>query len=162
MNKNIFIFTSVFILLALLLFNIAFDLVIDKSFLYFFVFIYIFFIAHFFNIIKKDFHIYKFDLWWINIVKYSLFLSYIFLCINFLDYSIVWELIVWYLLFCMLFFIDNRLSFFIALSLLGFVPVYLLIWESAKAENLSIYSYYFLIIWVVISIFENIIRRITH
>lgn len=52
--------------------------------------------------------------------------------------------------------IDSRVSFFIALILLIITPLLLILEKKELAESYSVYAYYFLVIWVVISIYENI------
>ncbi len=155
MYKNIFLFTSIFTIIVLIILNAILGIQIESIFVYLFAFVFVFFIAYILQTIKKDFKIYDFDLSWINIIKYITVLIYIILTYKFIEYNILSEIIIGYILFCLLFLVDSRISFLIALCFLSFVPVYLIIWDNTKAENLSIYAYYFLIIWVIISIYEN-------
>lgn len=50
----------------------------------------------------------------------------------------------------------SKISFIFALIGLIWTAIFLIIWDKKIAENLSIYSYYFLIIWVLIEIWGNI------
>ncbi len=51
--------------------------------------------------------------------------------------------------------LDARISFFWALLLLLMVPLFLILGDQTKAETLSIYVYYFLVLWVFFSIIES-------
>lgn len=159
MHKNIFLFTSSFILLALLSISSLLNLKIDNTILYVFIFIFIFIISYILKNMQKDFSISKFDMGWINVVKYTFFFLYIIIAYKFFEYNVISEIIFWYTLFCILFLVDSRLSFFIAFIFLSFTPMYLIIWNTAKAEILSIYAYYFLVIWVILSIVESIFDK---
>lgn len=50
--------------------------------------------------------------------------------------------------------LDSRISFFWALLLLFTVPLFLLLWDQVRAETVSIYVYYLLVIGVILSIIE--------
>ncbi len=108
-----------------------------------------------FNYIINSSSFKNYNLNWINISKY-LFI----ICLFFTLFFVFWNsypAFLWtFLIFSILFNFDARFSFFIALFLLIYVPIFLIIWINEFAEQLSISAYYFLIIWTVISIFENI------
>lgn len=53
--------------------------------------------------------------------------------------------------------IDPRMSFAGALILFLYIPVYLFIWQTDTAEALSIFAYYFLIIGVVLQIYQSLV-----
>lgn len=61
-------------------------------------------------------------------------------------------------------FLDSRIFFLIALLFLFYTPFYLILENKKIAEELSIYAYYFLVIWViyeiVLSKFEKKINSI--
>ena len=94
---------------------------------------------------------------------------------TFLKFFILWLVIIWLytltnltiisiwiLLFittAIIFFIDSRYSFLIALVFLIYTPFYLILWDKKIAEQLSIYAYYFLIIWVWLEIIYNIFNE---
>jgi hypothetical protein len=60
--------------------------------------------------------------------------------------------------------LDSRIFFLIALALLFYTPFYILLENKKTAENLSIYAYSFLVIWVIYEIilskFENKINAL--
>ena len=55
--------------------------------------------------------------------------------------------------------LDSRIFFLIALILLSYTPFYIILENKELAEKLSIYAYYFLVIWVIyeliLSKFQN-------
>jgi hypothetical protein len=55
-----------------------------------------------------------------------------------------------------IFFLDSRISFLIALYLLCYTVLFIFVEDKKIAEKLSIYAYYFLIIWVWLEIIENL------
>lgn len=157
--QYLLVFTSIFLLFIIILLTSFFSLEIGNVVLYIFMYIFVFLIWFIIWEIRKDFVIWDFLFKWKNVFKYIVILLYIFIAYKFSDFNLMLEIIIWYILFCLLFFIDSRISFLIALSLLSFVPVFLIMWDNSKAETLSIYTYYFLIIWVFMSIYENIINK---
>ncbi len=69
----------------------------------------------------------------------------------------LFNILIWLSLFLSIFYKVSQIIYFtIALLLLLFVPLFLIIQKSNIAENISIYVYYFLVIWTVFSIFENV------
>lgn len=55
--------------------------------------------------------------------------------------------------------IDSRFTGLISLNVLIYIPFYLIIKDNFFAENLAIYSYYLLIMTVVLNIQEFMILR---
>ena len=55
------------------------------------------------------------------------------------------------------FVLDSRFAFLVALNLLIYTPFYLILKDNKFAEQLSIWAYYMLIIWVVWEIIANIV-----
>jgi len=55
--------------------------------------------------------------------------------------------------------IDSRYIFLIALVLLIYTPIYIYLWNKELAENLSIYAYYLLLIWVIYEIVSSKFSR---
>jgi len=62
-------------------------------------------------------------------------------------------------IFSVLFTLDARFMFLIALNLLLLTPFYIILKQNDIAENYSIYAYYFLIIWVIVSIIETFYQK---
>ncbi len=155
MYKSIFLFTSIFTIIVLILLNTILNIKIEGIFIYLFAYIFVFFVAYVLQILKKEIKVYNFDLSWINILKYILVLTYTIVAYKFLDFNILSEFLVGYTIFCIIFFIDSRISFLITVCFMSFVSAYLIVWDKLKAENLSIYAYYFLVIWVLMTIYEN-------
>jgi len=84
---------------------------------------------------------------WILIIIWIL----LFIKLNLLNF-----LIIFFIIASILLNIDSRISFLIALILLIYTVFYISIWNNKEiAEKLSIYAYYFLIIWVWLEIFSN-------
>lgn len=155
MYKNIFIFTFIFIITSQIILNSFLWIEIDKSILYMFYFCFIYFLVYIYKGIKDGFTIWTIDLSWISMFKYLvLFLIFIIL-IKYTNFNIVSEIILFFLAFSLLFKLDSRISFFIALIFICLTIIYLIIWDNLIAENMSIYTYYFLVIWVIISLFET-------
>jgi hypothetical protein len=63
-------------------------------------------------------------------------------------------------------FLDSRTFFLIALMFLYYTPFYIILKDVKIAEQLSIYAYYFLVLWVIYEIilskFENKVNSIKH
>ncbi len=155
MHKNIFFFTTTFLFLSLILISSLFSYKIDNTLIYIFSFSFSFIIALLIKIIQKDFTILEFNMWGINMVKYTIIFMYFLIMYKLVHLNPLHEIIFGYILFSLLFLIDGRVNFIVALILLWFTPVYLVIWDSKKAELLSIYAYYFLIIGVFMTIVEG-------
>lgn len=156
MKKNIVFFCSVFLILTLIILSSFFDIKLDNNIFYLFSFVFIFVVNFVIKEIQKDFSSLYFKFQWVNVIKYLIIIIYIFLSYKYLDWIFINKVIVWYILITFLFIIDSRVSFSIALFLFGFTPIYLVIWQNDIAESISVYAYYFLVIWVIISIIENI------
>lgn len=155
MYKSIFLFTSIFTIIVLIILNTILNIKIEGVFIYFYAFIFVFFVAYLLQIIKKEIKVYNFNQSWINILKYILVLTYVIVAYKFLKFNILTEILLGYTICCLIFYIDSRISFLITLCFMSFVPAYILVWDKLKAENLSIYAYYFLVIWVLVTIYEN-------
>lgn len=61
------------------------------------------------------------------------------------------------LLLHFIFFLDSRVSFFLAIIAFLYVMFYLLTWNTQKSEIFSIYAYYFLIIWVCSEVISSVV-----
>lgn len=96
-------------------------------------------------------------LWKQRIILFSWLLLYILYqwntenIYNFLTLSI--------LVLSIIFSLDSRISFLIALCLLLLIPLFLILEKKDLAETYSIYAYYFLVIWVVVSLYESIYNK---
>lgn len=159
MNKNVVFFCSIFLILLSIILSSFFSIKLDNNILYLFGFVFIFILTFIIKEIKKDFSSLDMKFQWTNVIKYLIIIIYILISYKFFDYLIINKIIFWYILFSILFVIDSRISFAIALIFLSFSPIYLIIWQNNIAENLSIYAYYFLVIWVFTSIIESIIIK---
>lgn len=108
------------------------------------------------NFILKDFSSLSLKFYGFNILKY--FFLILLFCIWYFKFNFSFEniSILVFLIFSILFLIDSRFSFFMWLLSLSFVPIFMISNNNYIAEKFSIYCYYFLVIWVIISIFENI------
>lgn len=60
------------------------------------------------------------------------------------------------LLFSIIFLLDERFSFLIAINLLVYIPFFLILKEESIAEKLSIYSFYYLVIGIAISLYHTV------
>lgn len=111
-----------------------------------------------FEYIKKD-SVLNFDFSKENIFK--LVLSFFLIIIIFFAREIFFiDLWIVFLIFLWIFFaIDERFYFLISLIILIFVPLELILENKELAEKLSIYVYYFLCIWVIISIINQTINK---
>jgi len=156
MKKNIVFFCSGFLIITLIILSSFFNIKLDNSILYLFSFVFIFVVNFIIREIQKDFSSLNFNFQWVNVIKYLIIIIYVFWGYKYLDWIFINKVIIWYILVSALFLIDSRISFAIALFLLSFTPIYLLIWQNEIAESISIYAYYFLLIWVIIGIIENI------
>jgi len=58
-------------------------------------------------------------------------------------------------IFSVIFSLDARFMFLIALNLLFITPFYIILNKKDIAENYSIYAYYYLVIWVILSLIET-------
>lgn len=69
----------------------------------------------------------------------------------------IYHFFIWGFFFTSIYFsLDSRLSFLFALFLLLWVPLFLILEKKETAEIYSIYAYYFLVIWVIVSLYESI------
>jgi len=93
------------------------------------------------------------------ILKIFLFLTILIWMYFLFNFSLINYLITWFIISSIIFQIDSRISFSIALILLLYVIFYISFWDQKIAENLSIYAYYFLVIWVWIEILSNIFDK---
>lgn len=59
-----------------------------------------------------------------------------------------------FLVFFLLFDFGSKIPFFVALILFLYSAIYIVSGETATADSLSIYAYYFLIIWVAIQVYR--------
>ncbi len=100
------------------------------------------------NFLNKKKLIKKFFIFFI----FSLFLS--FFKISLLSF-LVWI----FILFSLIFNLDTRFSFLISLVLLVYTPFLIFFKDNKLAESFSIYAYYFLIIWVLLEIFNNLVFK---
>jgi len=91
-------------------------------------------------------------------VKFILFFLIIFLIWQVSDFTIITIIWTWFL-FSLIFMIDSRFTGLISLNVLIYIPFYLIIKDNFFAENLAIYSYYLLIMTVVLNIQEFMILR---
>lgn len=156
----ILIFTFLFLSFIIIILNSFLDFKNTSILFYTFSLIFIFWIWYLIDFLRKD--LFKSDLSfnWTNVLKYTLFFIIIIILYKFFDFSILNKIIILYLIFCLLFYIDSRISFLVALSLLSFVPIFIIMENKEKAEILSIYTYYFLVIWVVSEIYQNIMGKL--
>lgn len=86
--------------------------------------------------------------------------DYVFLFLILLNLGIYWDNLLkfWtisFLLASLFYKIKSKLSYIIALFIIFFVPILLLLKLNVSAETATIYSSYFLIIWIVVWFFEN-------
>jgi len=96
------------------------------------------------KITKKEFVKYmSFGVFLIFLIFYKKYDFWVVGILSFLVISFLWK---W----------DSRISFFMALMILVYIPIYLIMWEKDFAEKMSIYAYYFLIIWVVVELWKTI------
>ena len=111
-----------------------------------------------FEYIKKD-SVFNFKLSKENIIK--LIAIPVLLLIIFLtrETSVLSILTLWILFFWILFAVDERNYFLWSLCLLIIIIFEVLIENTWNADYLSIYMYYFLIIWVLISILNNSVNK---
>lgn len=91
---------------------------------------------------------------WLNVLKYLIIiLLFIFILNTSLTFLNIFFILLW--VFSILFLLDSRFIYYIALVLLIFVVGFIIIDNKFVAEKLSIISYYYLVLWVLISIYEN-------
>ncbi len=77
----------------------------------------------------------------------------------FLELEIINFLILEFIIFSIFFKLDSRISFSIALVLLCYTIFFIFFEDKKMSEILSIYAYYFLIIWVWLEIFQNLLSK---
>jgi len=158
-SQILYVFLSTFLVLFLIFLWINNELKVDSKIIYLFILILIPFLEPLINTTRKDSE--KINLKinnWNNLYKY-LSLLVISILLYYYWVSEINILIIFYLIFSILFYIDSRISFLIALILLSSTIVYLIIWDKKLAELLSINAYYFLIIWVIIEIKSNLFPK---
>ncbi len=155
LSKYIF-FILILSFLSVLYLYITKKYPINTNFLYLFWILLIPFFDKIINFIKKDFSFNYTE----KIDKY-LFLKIFILIILiiiliFFKVTIINFATLFFIIFAILFKLDPRLSFLLALFLLCYTVLFILIEDKKIAEQLSIYAYYFLIIWVWLEITENL------
>lgn len=101
---------------------------------------------------------------WMFLWKYVHIVLIIFVC--YVSYRLFWDnifqfLLILFLLFWIYFKIDSRFAFVIALLLLLWIPLFLILNQNALSETFSIYLYYLLIIWVILSLNESTENKIS-
>ncbi len=121
-----------------------------------FYFCFAFFIIYVIDKTDEKFTIWKYDLSDISIAKYFILFILFILLIIYTNYNIVSESIFFFFIFSILFKVDSRISFLIALIFISLTIVNLIISNEKQAEIFSIYTYYMLVVWVIVWIFENI------
>lgn len=135
----------------------------EKKYLYFVHSLSIILIINIINLIFKE----KTNNLW-NIFTNNIFIKIFILFLvwfslyNFTNFSNISLSIILFIIYSIIFFLDSRYSFLIALVLLIYTPFYLIIGNEAIAEQLSIYAYYFLVIWVWLEIFHNSFKKNIH
>lgn len=91
---------------------------------------------------------------WLNVLKYLIItVLFVFFLNTSLTFLNIFFILLWS--FSILFLLDSRFIYYIALVLLIFVVGFIIIDNKFVAEKLSIISYYYLVLWVIISIYEN-------
>lgn len=133
---------------------------INTNFLYLFWILILPFFDKIIELIKEDFSFYfkNFDS---KKFKKNLFfrifvLIFLTIIILFLNLEIINFLILEFIAFSLIFKLDSRISFLIALFLLIYTVLFIILWDKKIAETTSIYAYYFLIIWVWLEITTNL------
>lgn len=163
-----FIFFVGFFLLFVIIFNSFFPEKVDFDYRY----IYLAYIILFYVNLYLLYYIYKtydknqfsisLKYFWIKLVAFiviSLWL-YFYFYTWFDSHLFVYKVITIELfLFSIIFTLDSRFMFLIALNLLFLTPFYIILKKNHIAENYSIYAYYYLVIGVVVSIFETFLFK---
>lgn len=158
-SKYLFIWYSLTIFFLTIIFNFQNEAILNKELLNFlFLPILIPFFEKIFEYIKKD-SIFNFSLNTENFVKIFIIFfitSFLFFFknINFYD-SLVLAMIFFWIFFA----IDERYFFLISSNLLVLIILNLILKEQKLAETFSIYLYYFLCIWVLVSILDSTINK---
>lgn len=158
-SKYLFIWYSLAIFFLIIIFNFQNETILNKELLNFlFLPILIPFFEKIFEFIRKD-SILNFSLNMENFIKIFIIffiISFLFLFknINFYD-SLVLAMIFFWIFFA----IDERYFFLISSNLLILIILNLILKEQKLAETFSIYLYYFLCIWVLVSILNSTINK---
>lgn len=163
-NKITYLLTIfiVFILIWAILLNLILDqkIVLESSYLYILHIISLIVWSYLLNMIFKDKNQQKKWLFIKNIFLQFSLLLLILIWIYFLfNLSLINYLIIWFIISSIIFSIDSRISFSIALILLFYVVFYISSWDNKTAEKLSIYTYYFLVIWVWLEILSSLLEN---
>ena len=156
LSKILYIFLISLLILWIIIYFIKWKVFLDTKIFYLFFLLLFPFIDTFIESVRKDFSIWNLSTaYWNNLEKYAwLVVLWIIMYFYGSGFSSIW--IILFLAFSLLFRIDSRVSFVGALILLILTPLYLIIWDKEIAESVSIFAYYFLIIWVVLEIRNQI------
>ncbi len=158
-SKILYIFLSSLFVLSIIIYISKWWIYLDTKIFYILFILILPFIELFIESTKKSF---TFANLWLrykdNVYKYIwLVLLSIGLYFYNIDIEYIWITI--FLIFSLLFKIDSRISFVLALLLLIITPLYLIIWDKEIAERVSIFAYYMLIIWVILEIKNQVFQN---
>lgn len=126
---------------------------LTKNFIYLFTVLLLPIFDYMIDVIKKEFDMTVFKVDSLTLLKY-IFLLCVWSFLYSKWYTTPTLLTLLFLVFSLLFHIWSKIPFFIALLLFLYSAVHIIWWLPKVADTLSIYAYYFLIIWVLTQVYQ--------